>query len=543
MIGTENRIGRLPGPPSFLNGLIPFRDKVYQRMLRWVIRHPWTVTSLVLVMMCFSIFTATRLGVIVFPESDDPYFSVEVLPASGTSIPETEKTVAMIEERLMKFDPVIRMTTLIGTRFPLVNVGLQRAQRGHANTTIFVEIDFSDKDRLAELVRSVDTDLTDFAARARIRVSPFKVGGGAVKHHITIDVSGESISEVSRLSNRMAPQLSEINGVKAVHNPGRSDRIALGVIINREKAASVGLTKSRLDPLITMLTYGWEITDYRDERSEEIPILIRASFDPENPMSVFDRLIVTSETGRKIPLGHVVTTEFREPEQEIKHLDFLPTVKIGIDVHDKNDITRIENQIAQIVRKMDLGENNSATLGGLQKEKLAAFAGFGQFSAIIAIVIFSIFVLQFRSFVQPGIVYAAIPLCLVGAVFALYLTEQPFSFLGFVGLTSLMGIVVNDSILMVDEGNHLLNTEPEKGIEDISVECGRARFMPILLTSVTTITALIPMAVSETMFKPMAIVIIGGLMSSTVIMLFFIPLLFRYLTRTKRPKALTVDTK
>ena len=477
---------------------------------------------------------AMTLDIIVFPESDDPYFTIAVEPPEDTPLSETEKTVAMIETRLNDFDNVIRTSTIIGERFPMVNVGIERARRGRVNATMFVEVDFMDSDRLSEITRRIDKAVEDLRYRAIIRVSPFKVGGSSLKHPITLDVAGDDISELRALASRLEAMIRTLAGVKLVDNPARSERFAVGIEIDRQKAALAGLTKANLDPIISMLTYGLKIDDFRDEKNEEISILLKIPMDPAEPMSVFDRVLVRSPRNGHIPLGQVVNAVFREPDYEINHIDFKPTVQIGVDVSDKKNLAQVEKNLKKMILKSaDLIGNHTVTIGGQQKEKTKAFAGFGEFSAIIAVVIFAIFVLQFKSFTQPMIIYSSIPLCLIGALFALYVTSQPISFVAFVGVTSLMGIVVNDAILLVEEGNQLLASEPSISLVDAAAEAGRNRFMPILLTSVTTIMALIPMAIGNTMFKPMAIVLIGGLFSSTIITLVITPLLFSKFSKNR----------
>ena len=162
---------------------------------------------------------------------------------------------------------------------------------------------------------------------------------------------------------------------------------------------------------------------------------------------------------------------------------------------------------------------------------MGAFGGVGKYGVIIGLTILAIFVIQFRSFLQPAIILATIPLSFIGGLILLRLTGQPLSFTAFVGLTSLMGIVVNNAILLIDEGNRLRAAEPALPLADIAVAAGVSRFMPILLTSVTSICGLLPLALGESLFKPLATVVIGGLATSTFLTLLCVPVLYAYLTR------------
>ncbi|MBV1961945.1 MAG: efflux RND transporter permease subunit, partial [Immundisolibacteraceae bacterium] len=186
-------------------------------------------------------------------------------------------------------------------------------------------------------------------------------------------------------------------------------------------------------------------------------------------------------------------------------------------------------QVADAVTNFGLPEHIGVSYESEQDRTEEAFGGIGTYTLWVAVAIFSIFVLQFNSLVQPLIVFAAVPLCAIGAFITLYLTGQELSFAAFIGLTSLMGIVVNNSILLVDRGNVLARDNPTASIMEVAVEAARNRFMPIVLTSVTTIVGLSPLVVGESIiFKPLALVVMGGLFASTFLTLFCVPTLYSY---------------
>jgi multidrug efflux pump subunit AcrB len=153
--------------------------------------------------------------------------------------------------------------------------------------------------------------------------------------------------------------------------------------------------------------------------------------------------------------------------------------------------------------------------------------------------VLAIFVLQFKSLLQPAIILVAIPLSFIGAFIMLWIAGQPISFLAFIGLTSLMGIVINNSILLVDEGNQLRGLNPEQSMVEVAIRAGVNRFMPIVLTSVTSIFGLLPLALGNSMFKGLAVVIIGGLTTSTFLTLLCVPVLYSLLTRSTTTVSVT----
>lgn len=160
-----------------------------------------------------------------------------------------------------------------------------------------------------------------------------------------------------------------------------------------------------------------------------------------------------------------------------------------------------------------------------------AFSGAGRNLGLVSLVVLAIFVLQFKSLLQPAIILVAIPLSFIGAFIMLFVANQPISFLAFIGLTSLMGIVINNSILLVDEGNQLRAMQTEKNLVEAAIQAGVNRFMPIVLTSLTGIFGLLPLALGNSMFKGLAVVVIGGLTTSTFLTLLCVPVLYSLLTR------------
>ncbi len=268
-------------------------------------------------------------------------------------------------------------------------------------------------------------------------------------------------------------------------------------------------------------------------------IVLRAEHNFEKPLAVFDRLLVTSSRGEHIPLSKLIDVSFGEDEYDIEHSMFRPRVKLDINAEQGVDISSLTRQVRAAAESIDVPPAYRLEYEGELAKTEEEFGGAGKYVGIIGLVVLTVFVLQFLSFLQPLVVCAAIPLSFYGAFFLLYLLNQPLSFLAFIGLTSLMGIVVNNSILLVDEGNQLRLLDPETPITDVAIHAGVNRFMPIVLTSVTSIFGLLPLALGNSMFKALAVVVIGGLTTSTLLTLICVPVLYALLTRRSKPTTVT----
>lgn len=532
-IGTRNYIKHLPSPPSFLIGLIPFRDKCYTKAISWSISHPLLLLVFVVALLVFTLFLAGSLDVVIFSEREEPYFTITIESDEDSSPSLVNSLADRIEKALSAAPEIKKYTTVLGGDFPWVDVGMTWIGNSRSNASIFCETTLRDRGKMADLCDRLGMEFNELTAYATINVATFATGGSSGEPDVSIKLAGNNIKMVREEAIKLEDQVKNIPGIRSIDNPASTKMHSIRILYDKARAQQSGISKGFLDQIMVLLTYGMEVDEFRDEQGEELSIFLRVEKDMENPLSTFDRLFIHSPSRGRLPVSQFASYNFEEREFDIRHEDFKPMVSIDIFVDPGASVPEITKAVKERVEKYDLPGNIRVSYGGEVQKTAEDFGGIGKYAGIIALVMFTLFILQFKSIRQPFVVYMAIPLCFIGAFIILYIFKQPLSFVGFIGFTSLMGIVVNNSILLVDEGNRLRTLDPEKPIHEIAVEAGRNRFMPILLTSATTIAGLIPMAAGETMFKPLALVIIGGLSTSTVLTLICIPTLYVYLSPKK----------
>jgi multidrug efflux pump subunit AcrB len=542
-IGTRKTIGRLPNPPSFLHYLTPIRDGAYVRLLRHLILHPWQLFAGVMALLAFTAFLASRLEVIVFPDSDDPFFTVTIEAPQDRSRDFVDNLAMDVRQVIAEEPTVKHCGTVVGGGFPMVHTGIQNTDTGRSNATLFCTVNFRDSDEINALTSRINARLADRVADANILASPMVLGGepgfSDVEIHITaprIELAREEARKFGEFFNA-----AEIPGIMHVDNPANSRWYAVDIDFKERTANAVGVTRAQVDQMLVLLTFGAEVDTYRDNEGNDYPIMLRANTDLEDPFAVFDRVFVTSTTGKQIPLSQVVEYGFSEDEYNIRHDMFRPDLAIGITALPYYPVPKLTQDIKTLVDQYQLPEGMNIEIKGEVANTEKAFAGAGKNLGLVALVVLAIFVLQFKSLLQPAIILVAIPLSFIGAFIMLFITGQPLSFLAFIGLTSLMGIVINNSILLVDEGNQLRAMQQEEDLVEVAVTAGVNRFMPIVLTSVTSIFGLLPLAIGNSMFKGLAVVVIGGLTTSTFLTLLCVPVLYSLLTRGSRetPAAVT----
>jgi multidrug efflux pump subunit AcrB len=227
---------------------------------------------------------------------------------------------------------------------------------------------------------------------------------------------------------------------------------------------------------------------------------------------------------------------------EIDHHNLDRNVTLTSDVIGGMSVSATTKKVIDKLDQYDWPKGYRYAVGGELESQQESFGGMLQ-AVIIAIVsIFAVLVMQFRSYSQPLIVFSAIPLALVGSVLALLITGNSFSFTAFVGLTSLVGIVVNNSIILVDYSNQL--REQGKNVREAVIEAGKTRFIPIFLTTGTTIVGLLPLTLGGgSLWAPLGWTLMGGLSVSTILTLLIVPILYTIFTREKIAKKMSIESR
>lgn len=533
-IGTRKTLFGLPNPPSFLAYLTPIRDGIYVKLLRHLIKHPWQLLLAVLGLLAITGLVASRLEVIVFPDSEDPFFTVTIDAPADRSRDFVDDLAMDVRNVVSEEPAVTHCATVIGGGFPFVHTGIQNSDNGRNNATLFCTVNFRNSDEINALTSRINQQLESRTADANILATPIVLGGEPGFDDIEIHITGPRIEGVREESRKFGEYFAaaELEGIQHLNNPADSRWYAVDIRFKERTANAVGVTRTQVDQMLGLLTFGVEVDTYRDNDGNDFPIMLRASVTSEDPFSVFDRVFVTSTNGEQIPLSQVVEYSFVEDEYDIRHDLFVPDLKIGITAQPYYPVPKLTSEVQAVVDGYELPEGYNFEIRGEVANTEKAFGGAGRNVGLVSLVVLAIFVLQFKSLLQPVIILVAIPLSFIGAFLMLWVTGQPISFLAFIGLTSLMGIVINNSILLVDEGNQLRALKPEEDLTDIAITAGVNRFMPIVLTSVTSIFGLLPLALGSSMFKGLAVVVIGGLTTSTFLTLLCVPVLYSLLTRS-----------
>lgn len=514
-----------PQPRAFQRWLTQVVAGPYRRILRAALARPVVVLGTAVLLFAASLALFPIVGVSLFPKAEKPQFFVNIETPEGTSFDRTDAFTQVVEAALAEKPQVARYTTNVGHGNPRVYYNTFPRSETPTFAQIFVEA-HSYEAALA-LAADLRRDFARFPG-AEIEVKEF-LQGPPIEAPIAIKVIGENLDIIRRIAADVEGIMAQTPGVINLDNSMDEDRTDLRVNINRDKAGLLGIPLVGIDQTVRASMAGLPLARFRDADGEEYPIVARLPLQDRPTLGDFDRISVASATGARIPLRQVARLDFETSPTRIEHYNLERTATLTSDVLDDYNVAAVTQQVLRALDAYDLPDGYRFHIGGEQGDRAESFGGMGQALLLALLGIFGVLVLQFRSFSQPLIVFAAIPFALSGAIVALLLAGYSFSFTAFIGVTSLVGIVVNNSIILVDYANQL-RAEGRTLLEAVQLS-GETRFTPIVLTTLTTIGGLLPLTLQgSSMWSPMGWVIIGGLVASTVLTLIVVPVLYRLLT-------------
>jgi len=532
-VGTLGGLGRIPNPPSILNMLIPFRDSPY----RWLVKKAlqWRVFTIVffLALLVFSIERGSKLPVEIFPPSGVPYVTVNLTLSPGMDESSRNAIAEELEALVKPLDEIESVMIFSGVKTPWIDLVMD--PRG--DIVALLRTHSGESGRVRRLEEVLKTRLQPLKAYGDVTVSLFQYHDLTYTAPFTLKISGSDAARLNAYALQIDDTLRAVEGVDSLFNPLKGSQIGLELRFRSERAEQLGVQKSEVDHWINLISYGNEVDRFRDSRGDERPLMLKIRRSETAPLEVLQDIHVSSLKGGTVPLAEVVEPVFIESEKRVTHLKFEPSVEIDFWTKGNYSSEQVAANVMAALQSVPPPPGIAAGIGGALEKQQENFDGLGKNALFTVFIIFAIFVLQFRSFVQPFIVLSAVPLCVIGALLGLVVTGETMTFMAAIGITSLMGIVVNDSILLVEEANLLLTEHPEMSVKEASAEASRKRFMPVLLTSLTTIVGLMPMAMGDSMFKTMAIAICGGLFSSTLLVLFLVPALYSFLSPRRSSEA------
>ncbi|MEZ5031133.1 MAG: efflux RND transporter permease subunit [Saprospiraceae bacterium] len=516
-----------PEGNRFLQLFMKYLNGPYERILIWAFRHPVMTLSGVALVFVASLFLIPSIGFSLFPKSEKPMFLVDVETPLGSNLGTTDSVVSLLEGRLLDHPQVVSVSSNIGRGNPRVYYNEFQKQVTPNYGQLFVQVEEGlNVPQITAITDSFRDQFRDVAG-AEIIVKQFQQGPPVVAP-VEIRVFGEHPDTLRSLSMKVEAILSATPGLLDIRNPLRQEKTDLEVVIHREKAAMLGIPTAEIARTVRLAIGGLPIGEFRTEEGEEYSIRAELPATPEEAMATFDRIYVTSLTGSLIPLGQFASLQLQGSPSLIRHFNKNRYASVSAFVATGYNTAALTDQVIEQLENTTFPEGYTFVAAGERETQEESFAGISTIIIIAFFGLLAILVLEFRTFKSTLIVLSVIPLGIIGALVMLYLTGETLSFVATVGMIALVGIEIKNSILLVDFTNQL--REQGVPLEQAIMEGAETRFLPILLTAATAIGGLTPLILEQSpLITPLALVIVGGLLSSTMLSRIVTPLLYKLL--------------
>ena len=500
-------------------------SKSYAPILEISLNNPVKTMGVILMVFFASLQLMPIIGFSLFPASEKPQFLIRINPPAQVNIKNTDTISRFVEKELTKISDVQYYATNVGMGNPQIYYNEIRSIKKPNFAEIFVQLDpATSVERKLFLIDSLRSKWTPFHG-AKVQINNFEQGPPVVAP-VEVRLLGDNLDSLRALSFKIENLIKSVPGTIYVNNPVSNLQTDLRVKINKEKAALLGVPTISIDKTLRLALAGIPIGIMSDDDGEDYQIIIKKKENTPLDLDVFKTLFVENVKGKAIPLTQFAHLELESSPLSINHLDKTRMVSISAFVSKGYLNDEVIKMVMDKLDQFSLPSGYTYQMGGEYETRQESFSGFTIIIILTIFLFIGILLLEFKTFKSTIIVLSVIPLGMVGALSALWLTGNSLSFVAVVGLIALAGIEIKNTILLVDFTNQL--REEGKPLDIAIREAGEIRFLPIILTSLTAIGGLIPIALSTNpLISPLAIVLIGGLISSTLLSRIFTPVIYK----------------
>ncbi|HED09792.1 MAG TPA: efflux RND transporter permease subunit [Caldithrix abyssi] len=513
-------------------------EKGYPRLLTAAIQNRWSMLAGVLILFVLTVFgLGPRLGSELIPEVAQGEFFVELRMPIGTPVEETDERIIPIVEKIATMEGVAKVASVAGTDKSATSDSEEGENTAKLTVTITPGLDFeSMEQKLIHNIRSLMQSYPGISANiARPTLFSFKTP-------IEVHLKGYSLAKLQKYSRNIEQVMANIPGVVDAKSNIQRGNPEVQIYYDRKRLALYGLNVLQVANIVRNKIRGDVATEFRQE-DRKIDVLVRLRESDKESIDDLRRIVVNPGSPVAVQLNSVAEIRINEGPSEIRRVDQTRTAVITANVEDGYSLSEISGKIYEALVAMDLPQEFTFELAGQNKEMETSLNSLILALALAIFLVYIVMASQFESLVHPFIIIFTIPLALIGVIIFLYLLGIPLSIVVFLGLIMLAGIVVNNAIVLVD----FINQLRERGLEKrrAILEAGQTRLRPILMTTMTTVLGLLPMALGlgdgAEIRTPMAITVIVGLLSSTLLTLVVIPVVYDIVTGDKKPQTESDD--
>lgn len=510
----------------FLQYLQKFIKNTYAKLMHKALLKPITTLIVTSILFLGSLALFPVVGFKLFPTSEKPIFLVNIRMPLQTNIEESKRITKIVEDSIAKNKEITFYTSNIGKGNPQIYYNVPQQEEKNDFAQLFIQLDEKAKPKTKnELIKKLRNQFKDFPL-AQVEIKDFEQGP-PIEAPISIRVFGYNLDTLRTLSFKVENILKSNSGAIYVNNELNTLKTDIKVNINREKARTLGVLTADIDRTVRLAVAGIQIGTYTNDEGDDFNIIINTPKDDITTLNVLKNIFVNNAMGTAIPLEQLATIEFITSPNNINHFDKNRFIKITSATKEGVLANDVLKEVLPKLDNLKMPSGYFYKLSGEAESEGDAFGG--GFITVIILTIFlfiAVLILQFKTFKGIIIVLSVLPLGVIGGITMLWLSSNPMSFIAIVGFIGLAGIEVKNSILLVDFTNQMrIEGVP---LEEAIEKANEIRFLPVVLTSLTAIGGLIPLALNPNpLISPLALVLIGGLISSTILSRIVTPVMYK----------------
>lgn len=517
--------------------VVGFLDKVdvfYAKILAWTLNHKVVTLILVVAFLVLSFLPVMmgKIGTNFMAPQDNGRLSMTVELQRGTRVEESSRIARIIEEKVMNVSPenILIISSSVGSDD---EGGISAMFTSSTNNKISMTVRCTKKYErditIFEIAEGIRKELNKMPEVINYTVSTSQ--GGASTNDVDVEIYGYDFDKTNILAEQLKREIANIPGARDINIDREEDRAELQIVFDKEKLARHGLNTATASMYVRNRINGYT-AGYLKEDGEEYDIVVRLQEKFRQSTTDIENLILIDAMGKQVKLNELAEVKEYWAPPEIKRKTRQRIVTVNVTPEGVS-LGELAASIEKLIDNMDIPSGIIVNVGGSYEDQQETFGDMGALLALIIMLVYIVMASQFENFSKPMIIMTAAIFAIPGVIWALFITNTSLDMIGALGVILLVGIVVKNGIVLVD----YINLMRDRGYElnKAITLSGQSRLRPVLMTAFTTILGMVPMALSQSegseMWHPMGIVVIGGLLVSTIVTLLVVPVLYAITSR------------
>ena len=517
--------------------VVGFLDKVdvfYAKILAWTLNHKVVTLILVVAFLVLSFLPVMmgKIGTNFMAPQDNGRLSMTVELQRGTRVEESSRIARIIEEKVKNVSPenILIISSSVGSDD---EGGISAMFTSSTNNKISMTVRCTKKYErditIFEIAEGIRNELNKMPEVINYTVSTSQ--GGASSNDVDVEIYGYDFDKTNILAEQLKREIANIPGARDINIDREEDRAELQIVFDKEKLARHGLNTATASMYVRNRINGYT-AGYLKEDGEEYDIVVRLQEKFRQSTTDIENLILIDAMGKQVKLNELAEVKEYWAPPEIKRKTRQRIVTVNVTPEGVS-LGELAASIEKLIDNMDIPSGIIVNVGGSYEDQQETFGDMGALLALIIMLVYIVMASQFENFSKPMIIMTAAIFAIPGVIWALFITNTSLDMIGALGVILLVGIVVKNGIVLVD----YINLMRDRGYElnKAITLSGQSRLRPVLMTAFTTILGMVPMALSQSegseMWHPMGIVVIGGLLVSTIVTLLVVPVLYAITSR------------